>query len=99
MDSEILQSLRLKGAIQAPPLKSYTHRAVVMGALANGTSRHKGAVVETYNDHRIVMALIIAALPLQEKTLIKNIECIKVLYPAFLEDLKKLGRQFQVIDS
>jgi 3-phosphoshikimate 1-carboxyvinyltransferase len=67
--------------------------------IIHGSLKHKGAVVETYNDHRIAMALIIAALPLQEKTLVKNIECIKVSYPAFLEDLKKLGGQFQVIDS
>jgi 3-phosphoshikimate 1-carboxyvinyltransferase len=67
--------------------------------IIHGSLKHKGAVVETYNDHRIAMALIIAALPLQEKTLVKNIECIKVSYPTFLEDLKKLGGQFQVIDS
>ncbi|NVM28387.1 MAG: 3-phosphoshikimate 1-carboxyvinyltransferase [Candidatus Helarchaeota archaeon] len=64
--------------------------------IINGSSDHQGAVLETYNDHRIAMALIIAALPLQEKTLIKNIECIKVSYPTFLEDLKKLGGNFRV---
>ena len=67
--------------------------------IINGSSDHQGAVLETYNDHRIAMALIIAALPLQEKTLIKNIECIKVSYPTFLEDLKKLGGKFRVINT
>ncbi|MFX1296229.1 MAG: 3-phosphoshikimate 1-carboxyvinyltransferase [Promethearchaeota archaeon] len=67
--------------------------------IINGSSDHKGAVLETYNDHRIAMALIIAALPLKEKTLIKNIECINVSYPSFLEDLKKIGGKFLVINS
>ncbi|MFX1298198.1 MAG: 3-phosphoshikimate 1-carboxyvinyltransferase [Promethearchaeota archaeon] len=67
--------------------------------LINGSSDHKGAILETYNDHRIAMALIIAALPLKEKTLIKNIECIEVSYPSFLEDLKKVGGKFRVINS
>ncbi|NVM54194.1 MAG: 3-phosphoshikimate 1-carboxyvinyltransferase [Candidatus Helarchaeota archaeon] len=67
--------------------------------IINGSSRHKGAVLESYNDHRIAMALIIASLPLEEKTLIKNIECINVSYPSFLEDLKKLGGKFQLINN
>jgi len=67
--------------------------------IINGSSEHKGAVLESYDDHRIAMALIIAALPLKEESLIKNIECIKVSYPSFLEDLKKLGGKFQVINE
>ncbi|MDD1777609.1 MAG: 3-phosphoshikimate 1-carboxyvinyltransferase [Candidatus Helarchaeota archaeon] len=65
----------------------------------NGHPAHKGAVLETYNDHRIAMALTIAALPLKEKSQIKNAECIRVSYPRFLEDLKKLGGNFQVINA
>lgn len=65
----------------------------------NGNLEHKGAVLESHNDHRIAMALIIAALPLKEKSIIKNIECINVSYPKFLEDLKNLGGQFRVINS
>ena len=44
--------------------------------IINGSSDHKGAVLESYDDHGIAMALIIAALPLKEKSVIKNIECI-----------------------
>ncbi len=67
--------------------------------IINGSSEHKGVVLESYDDHRIAMALIIAALPLKQKSVIKNIDCIKVSYPSFLEDLKKLGGQFRVINT
>lgn len=69
------------------------------GLIINGTSEHKGAILETYNDHRIAMALVIASLPLKEKTLIKNIDCINVSYPNFLKDLEKLGGNFRVINE
>lgn len=64
-----------------------------------GHLTHNSAVLETYNDHRIAMALTIAALPLKETSCIKNAECIRVSYPHFLEDLKKLGGNFQVINA
>lgn len=67
--------------------------------IIKGNPMHQSAVLESYNDHRIAMALIIASLPLEDKNIIKNIECIKVSYPHFLEDLKTLGGNFQVIDS
>ena len=67
--------------------------------IINGNPIHKSTVLESYNDHRIAMALIIASLPLEENNFIKNVECISVSYPHFLEDLKNLGGNFQVINS
>ncbi len=67
--------------------------------IINGNSVHQAAILESYNDHRIAMALVIAALPLPEKTIIRNIDCIKVSYPSFLADLKMIGGNFQVIKS
>ncbi len=66
--------------------------------IINGSLEHQGAELESYNDHRIAMALVIAALPLKQKSIIKNIECIKVSYPSFIQDLKRLGGNFQVIN-
>jgi len=68
------------------------------GLIINGSVEHQCAELETYNDHRIAMALIIAALPLKENTLIRNIDSIRVSYPSFLKDLKSLGGRFRVID-
>jgi len=68
------------------------------GLIINGSVEHQCAELETYNDHRIAMALIIAALPLKGNTLIRNIDSIRVSYPSFLKDLKSLGGRFRVID-
>ncbi len=67
--------------------------------IIQGSSDHKGAILNTYDDHRIAMALIIASLPVKEKTLIKNIECINVSYPSFLKHLEKIGGKFRVMHT
>jgi 3-phosphoshikimate 1-carboxyvinyltransferase len=51
----------------------------------------KAAVVNSYNDHRIAMALCIASLAVSGVTTIEDISCISKTYPDFKEDLKKLG--------
>ncbi|MHA1266760.1 MAG: 3-phosphoshikimate 1-carboxyvinyltransferase [Candidatus Helarchaeota archaeon] len=67
--------------------------------IITGTPEHQSATLESHNDHRIAMALIMAALPLKGKSLIRNIDCITVSYPNFLNDLKKLGGNFRVINT
>jgi 3-phosphoshikimate 1-carboxyvinyltransferase len=45
---------------------------------------------ETYNDHRMAMAEVVLAIP--HKTInINNPEVVSKSYPAFWEDLQKLG--------
>ena len=39
MDLQVAPSPRLRGSVQAPPNKSHSFRALVMAALAEGTSR------------------------------------------------------------
>ncbi|MHA1271711.1 MAG: 3-phosphoshikimate 1-carboxyvinyltransferase [Candidatus Helarchaeota archaeon] len=38
MDIKVFKTDRISGTILAPPSKSYTHRAIIMSSLANGTS-------------------------------------------------------------
>ena len=61
-----------------------------------GDGRLNGAVVESYGDHRIAMALAAAALGAEGKTTIKGAECVAKSYPQFFEDLKKLGVAIEV---
>jgi 3-phosphoshikimate 1-carboxyvinyltransferase len=49
-----------------------------------------GATVEPCGDHRIAMALSIAALGADAKTLIRDAECVGVSFPGFFESLEKL---------
>ncbi|MBS7268374.1 MAG: 3-phosphoshikimate 1-carboxyvinyltransferase [Candidatus Freyarchaeota archaeon] len=55
----------------------------------------KGAHVETYNDHRILMALAVAALAAEGETIISGVESVDVSYPSFLEDMNFLGASFR----
>lgn len=60
------------------------------GFIVTGPSRLKGAVCESYNDHRIAMSLAVAALLAEGKTVIKNSECINISFPGFEKTLQKL---------
>jgi 3-phosphoshikimate 1-carboxyvinyltransferase len=60
------------------------------GFVVKGPSKLKGAVCESYNDHRIAMSLAIAALLAEGKTIIKNPECIDISFPGFKKTLQKL---------
>lgn len=60
-------------------------------ALIISGSKPKGAVIDTYNDHRIAMSFAIAALQAHGKTTIKNAEVVAKSYPNFWEDLKNIG--------
>ncbi|HRS95521.1 MAG TPA: 3-phosphoshikimate 1-carboxyvinyltransferase [Candidatus Latescibacteria bacterium] len=50
----------------------------------------RGAMIETYNDHRIAMSFAIAGLR-QPGVVISNPECVNKTYPGFFEELTKLG--------
>ncbi|MBU4350301.1 3-phosphoshikimate 1-carboxyvinyltransferase [bacterium] len=60
------------------------------GFIVEGPCKLKGAVCESYNDHRIAMSLAVAALLAEGKTVIKNSECIDISFPGFEKTLQKL---------
>ncbi len=51
----------------------------------------QGGRVEGWNDHRIVMAMAIAAISCSEKLTIEGWEAINKSYPEFFKDYQKLG--------
>jgi 3-phosphoshikimate 1-carboxyvinyltransferase len=51
----------------------------------------KGGEVFAHNDHRIAMALTLAALNSKELINISGAECVNKTYPEFYDDMKKLG--------
>lgn len=62
------------------------------GMIIRGVKAFKGGVtVSGHNDHRIVMAMAIAALRCQEPIVIEGWEAISKSYPHFFEDYKTLG--------
>jgi len=60
-------------------------------------SNLKGTIIDHDNDHRIAMACNIAALYADSTSQIKNIDIVNDSYPTFLDDLKKLGAQIELI--
>jgi len=49
------------------------------------------AAVSSHRDHRIAMALTVAALALKGESLISNVECVAKTYPNFLEHFLSVG--------
>ncbi len=59
--------------------------------IIDGVKSLYGGVVNSFNDHRIVMASAIAAQYCEEKVTIIGAEAVRKSYPDFFEDYKKLG--------
>jgi 3-phosphoshikimate 1-carboxyvinyltransferase len=53
--------------------------------------RLEGGEVESYGDHRMAMALAVAALAAGGPVLIRGAECVDVSYPTFWPDLERLA--------
>ncbi|MGH9687332.1 MAG: 3-phosphoshikimate 1-carboxyvinyltransferase [Candidatus Acidiferrales bacterium] len=54
------------------------------------TKRLRGATVDPQGDHRIAMALSVAALGAEGKTTIRDAECVGVSFPEFFATLERL---------
>ena len=66
------------------------------GLAITGGKLH-GAMVDSYQDHRIAMSLAVAGLAVEnpnETTIIDGAECIAVTYPGFIRDFTSLGAVF-----
>ena len=51
----------------------------------------QGAHVESHEDHRIAMALAVAALGAEGRVYIRDSQCVAKSYPEFFDDLRQLG--------
>ena len=80
MDIKIFPGSRLEGKIRAPPSKSYTHRAVIMGALADGNStiRHPLIGSDTTASIRAMRALGAEFIEEEDKLIIKGIKRFQI---------------------
>lgn len=61
------------------------------GLVINGRKSLRGGRVDSWNDHRIAMALAIAATRCEEPVIISNASCVKKSYPDFWTHYKALG--------
>ena len=90
------KELRFKEADRIKALKSGLSRMGAMvderedGLVIEGPSRLNGTKVDSFGDHRIAMALIIAGLIADGETTVSNTECINISFPGFMDRLDKL---------
>jgi 3-phosphoshikimate 1-carboxyvinyltransferase len=84
------ESDRLEGT--AACLRAMGAQAEVDGdaLTVRGPARLKGARVQTLGDHRLAMALAVAALVAEGQTELSDAECAAISYPRFFEDLAGL---------
>lgn len=61
------------------------------GLLIMGRETLKGGTVSSWNDHRIAMALAVAAARCTEPIILEGPECVKKSYPGFWKDFRMLG--------
>jgi 3-phosphoshikimate 1-carboxyvinyltransferase len=64
-----------------------------------GTKNMKGTEVSSHNDHRIAMALAVAATTSSGQTVIDGAECIDKSYPGFYKDCRALGANIELIKN
>ena len=66
------------------------------GLIIDGVPTLHGGKAEGYNDHRIVMALSIAALKADGSVTVSDAQSVQKSYPAFFEDYNRLGGKANV---
>ena len=57
-----------------------------------------GGTVDSYNDHRIVMSAAVASSGCENEVIITGAQAVNKSYPAFFDELKKLGAKIQISD-
>ncbi len=61
-----------------------------------GTGKLKGGTVDSFNDHRIVMAAAIAASCCENETVINGCEAVNKSFPTFFDEYRKLGGKVNI---
>ncbi|MBQ27333.1 MAG: 3-phosphoshikimate 1-carboxyvinyltransferase [Nitrospiraceae bacterium] len=61
------------------------------GLVIHGGTQLRGAECPSYGDHRVAMAMAIAALKASEATTLTNIDCIQTSFPSFLNELRQIA--------
>jgi len=69
------------------------------GLIIKGVDELRGGTADGCNDHRIVMALAIAAMRSRGQVIINGCECINKSYPDFFKDYNSLGGSAYVVND
>ena len=67
------------------------------GIIINGRKSLSGGTVESFNDHRIVMAAAVASQKCENRVIINNAQAVNKSYPEFFKDFNSLGGDANVM--
>lgn len=67
------------------------------GIIINGRKSLSGGTVESFNDHRIVMAAAVASQKCENCVIINNAQAVNKSYPEFFKDFNSLGGDANVM--
>ena len=67
------------------------------GLIIDGVPSLKGGEADSFNDHRIAMAMAIAATRCRELLLVRGAECVSKSFPDFWEQYERLGGIFREV--
>lgn len=67
--------------------------------IIEGPTPLTGARCDSFKDHRTAMSLIVAGLLAKGETQVDDIECINTSFPTFFKLLKKVGGNFEFVDT
>lgn len=67
------------------------------GLMIEGAPLQGATHLETYHDHRMVMALSVAALGAFGESSVVGVECVSKSYPRFLDDFRSIGAQIELL--
>jgi 3-phosphoshikimate 1-carboxyvinyltransferase len=87
----VKESNRLEGLVNELRKLGAKIEATADGFVIEGPTKLRGAVVDALGDHRMAMALAVAALVADGETTITGADCVSKTYPTFFEDLKAIS--------
>ncbi len=93
----IKESDRLQTIAQSLTALGGSVRELPDGLVIEGTGSLRGGEVDSFNDHRIAMAMSIAATICTGDVIIRDAAAVEKSYPKFFEDYKRLGGKADVI--
>ena len=94
----IKESDRLHAVAQGLSALGARVRELPDGLTIEPSGHMRGGEVSCAGDHRIAMALAVAALRCDGPTVLDGAECVRKSYPSFFDDFVKLGGIVHVVD-
>jgi len=74
-------------------------QATADGCIINGKGKIRGGTINTHNDHRIMMSAVIAGLASEQGVILSDDSSYVISYPAFIDDVQKLGGMLQKVSG